>query len=109
MTAALLPTPAQPLVPRGHLPGRRTKQQTSQRPAFTVARQVLEVLADAIAMAQIMIALQQELEQPRLRTACRHGVHRHRLQALERTFHGASVVIHWADLVISPAIDRRGP
>lgn len=65
MAPALLGIPADPRVSPAGLPGGGTEQQTSQRPARTVPHQVLQVLADAIAMPQIVIALEQKLEQRR--------------------------------------------
>src|SRR5260370_9781042 len=56
-----------------------------------------------------MIALHQELEEPSLPTAWGHRLHPQGLQALERTFNGALVVIEVQSWAIAQRIDRRGP
>src|SRR6266566_8620201 len=64
----------------------------------------------AIAVSQIMVALQQELEEPGLGIACGHRLHLHRLQQLKRAGNGTLVVIHWGDLAIAQPVDRsRAP
>src|SRR6266446_2379661 len=78
MARALLGAPANPRVARRCLPGRRTKQETSQRPTVLAPRQVLQVLAHAIAMPQIVVALQKEPEQRSLRTTFGERLHPYR-------------------------------
>jgi hypothetical protein len=62
MRASLFGSPAQPLIAGGGFPGGRTKQQTRQGPALAVFGQVLEVLPQAMAVSQLMVARQQKLE-----------------------------------------------
>src|ERR1019366_6929032 len=51
------------------LPGGRAKQETGYRTTVALAHQVFEILTDTVALAQVMITLKQELEQPSLRAA----------------------------------------
>src|SRR3989442_12759480 len=108
MARALLGAPANPRIARRGLPGRRTKQETSQRPTVLAPRQVLQVLAHAIAMPQIVVALQKEPEQRSLRTPFVERLHPHRLQGLQRTFQGALFVIQRGGWPITQAVDRDG-
>src|SRR6266581_2141156 len=109
MTAALLATPADPPVAGGGLPGSGAKEQTGQRPAIAVLRQVFQVFAYAIAVSQIVVSLQEPLEEQRLRTALGHRLDSQRLQELQRTFNGTLVVIDWRGLAIAQPVDRSRP
>ena len=80
--------PANPLIPRYGLPSRRAEQQAGQWAALPVPRQVLEVLPDAVAVPQIMITLQEELEEQRFGGAFGHCFQTDRLQALQRALPG---------------------
>src|SRR5438309_5000387 len=106
MAAALLGVPANPQVPRRRLPGRRTEQQASQRPAVLGPGQILQVLAHAIAMLQIVVALQKAPEERSLRTPFIKRLHSHRLQGLQRAYNGAMVVVQRCGLPITQAVDR---
>src|SRR5438132_9436012 len=106
--ATLLATPANPLIARGRLPGSRSKKQTGERPAVLVLGQVLQIFADAIAVPQIMVTLQEELEEQGRGTTSGHGVDSHRLEPMEGTFNRTLVVIQMRDPMIAQPIDRSG-
>jgi hypothetical protein len=72
-----------------------------------LAHQVFEVLADTIAMAQVMMALKQELEQPSLRAAGGHRRYAHGAQRLQLGVEGVRRVGHFDGAEIAPVIDRR--
>ena len=56
-----------------------------------------------------MVTLQQELEEPSLRTAFDHRFHPHGLQELERTCNGRLVVRDPGNLAVAQPVDRSGP
>src|SRR6266581_1922435 len=108
IAATLLATPANPPIARGRLPSSRSKKQTGQRPAVFALGQVLQIFAHAIAVPQIMVTLQEELEEQGLGTASGNGLDSHRLEPMEGTFNSTLVMIHLRDLVIAQSIDRSG-
>ena len=56
-----------------------------------------------------MVTLQQELEEPSLRTAFDHRFHPHGLQKLERTCNGRLVVRDPGNWAVAQPVDRSGP
>ena len=58
--------PSDPCVARRALPRRRAKQRAAHRPSRTVAHQIPDVLAHRVAVAQVVIAAQQAVEQPQV-------------------------------------------
>src|SRR6266850_11559 len=108
IAATLLATPANPLIAPSSLPSSRSKKQTGQRPAVFVLGQVLQIFADAIAVPQIMVTLQEELEEQGRGTTRGHGLDSHRLEPMEGTFNRTLIVIQMRDLAIAQPIDRSG-
>jgi len=57
------PVPADIRIAVGTLPGRRAKEHASQGPSVGIAGQILEVFPDRTAVAQIVMAVKQALEE----------------------------------------------
>src|ERR1039458_6874600 len=106
MAATRFPGPADEGVAGLALPGGRAKQETGHRTTVALAHQVFEILTDTVAMAQVMIALKQELEQPSLRAAEGRRRYAHGAQRLQLAVERAHCVGHFGGTVVAPVIDR---
>jgi hypothetical protein len=106
MALALRIAPADESVAWMTPPGRRAKQQTSQRTALACADQIFKVLADTIAMPQIMVALEQPLEQAALRTAGGDRFHAQGPQCVQLGVQSGNIVRKFRPTAIASPIDR---
>ena len=55
--------PADGLIPRLALPGRRSKQDTRQRTPLNIGNQTLKIFTHGAAMAQIVVLAQKSIEE----------------------------------------------
>ena len=66
------------------LPRRRAEQRAGHRTAVPVPDQIAEVLADRVAMAEVVITGQQAVEEPQVLRARRDDAHGQRQQVAQR-------------------------
>jgi hypothetical protein len=72
-----------------------------------LAHQVLEILTDTVALAQVMITLKQELEQPSLWAAGEHRRYAHGAQRLQLGVGRVHCVGYFGGAVVALVIDLR--
>ena len=104
----LLGSPADERVAGLALPGGRTKHQTGHRSTLAFTHQVAQVFTDAVALAQVVMALQQEPQQPGVRSA---GTHRFDAQGSQGRQFGVERTLvqrRRRGLTVALAVDR-GP
>ena len=79
--------PAQEGVAIRALPGRRAEQGAGHRAFVPIPHQVAEVLADRVALPQVVLMGEQAVEQPRVRRARRNDAHAQRAQIAKGIAH----------------------
>ncbi len=81
---------------------------TGHQPAVPIPHQIAEVLADGVAMAEIVLVGQQAMEQPRVVRARRDDAHAQREQVAQRAANGLAGQRRGGGTTIAQAV-RRGP
>ena len=98
--------PSDPCVARRALPRRRAKQRAAHRPSRAVAHQIPDVLAHRVAVAQVVIAAQQAVEQPQVFRAGIDDAQRKRPQLAQRAADGCGRMSHKGRVAVSQPVGR---
>ena len=90
------------------LPRRRTEQHTGHRASVPVPHEVADILADRVALSEVVLVRQQSMEQARIGRAGSGDAHLQRLQVAQRA---ADRLVRRRDRFgqpVAPPVGRRG-
>ena len=101
-----LSVPSDKGVTRLCFPGRRTEEQPAQEPALRIADQILELLPDRVAQAQVVMLGDEALEDHKLIGIFADATDRQRRQMPQRSANQSPLMLDQAQRTIARAVNR---